>query len=154
MPHAEMPVISKWIKKLEETIKSLDKDTFFIGHSIGCQTIMRYLEKQPEKTKIGGALFVAGWFNLTDLEENEISIANPWINTSINFNKIKSMLNNLTVLLSSNEPYGYVNENAKAFKEQLGAKVIILKNRGHFADDDNCFELPEALKEIISLIAS
>ena len=33
MPHAEMPVISKWIKKLEETIKSLDKDTFFIGHS-------------------------------------------------------------------------------------------------------------------------
>lgn len=32
---------------------------------LGCQAVLRYLEKVAEKKKkIGGALFVAGWFGV------------------------------------------------------------------------------------------
>ena len=33
-----------------------DENTYFVGHSIGCQAIMRYLESVDVK-KIGGVLF-------------------------------------------------------------------------------------------------
>ena len=48
MPDSDNPKIETWVKYLEKNIKNVDKDTFFIGHSIGCQTIMRFLEKLPK----------------------------------------------------------------------------------------------------------
>ena len=61
MPESDNPKIETWIKYLKKNIKDVDKNTFFIGHSIECQTILRFLEKLPQDTKIGGAIFVAGW---------------------------------------------------------------------------------------------
>src|SRR3989338_3630464 len=46
--------------------KNPDEDTYFVGHSIGCQTILRYLEKINKK--VGGAVLVAGWLVLHPLE--------------------------------------------------------------------------------------
>jgi len=149
MPNTSEPEINVWVSHLKKVVKRLDRETYFIGHSIGCQTIMRFLEKENYNGKIGKVIFVAGWFNLDNLENEEVkNIANPWINTPINFNKVKQKLSNLIVFLSSNEPYGFVNYNKKIFKEKLGAKVIIEKNKGHFTEEDNIKELPEILKEI------
>ena len=49
MPDKETPVISKWIKHLDKVAGKIDEDTYFIGHSIGCQTIIRYLVKKNKK---------------------------------------------------------------------------------------------------------
>ena len=70
------------------------------------------------------------------------------LNNRINRDKIKNKIKSLTVFLSSNEPYGFVKENEKIFKEKLNAKVIILKNRSHFSTDEGITELPEILDEI------
>ena len=61
MPNTDNPKIEKWVKYLEENIKDVDEQTYFIGHSIGCQTIMRYLEKLHKHKKIAGCVFVAQW---------------------------------------------------------------------------------------------
>jgi predicted alpha/beta hydrolase family esterase len=144
------PKIDVWVNELKKAIgENPDKDTFFIAHSIGCQTVMRYLETLPEKTKIGGCVFVAGWFNLANLEGEEVeAIAKPWIETPINFEKIKKICDRFVVFLSSNEPYNYVEENAKTFKEKLSAEVTILENKGHFTEDDSIKEMPEVLQKI------
>ena len=149
MPNTDEPTIEEWTSYLGKLVGKLDENTYFIGHSIGCQTIMRYLEKEDKQA--GGCLFIAGWFNLADLEEEEKPIAEQWINTPINFERVKKNLSKLTVLLSSNEPYGYVEENKKTFEEKLGAKVIVLKDRGHFAPDDGTVEIPEALEEFLEI---
>ena len=60
MPDTSSPKINTWVPFLEKSVGIIDNDTFFIGHSIGCQTIMRYLEKLDNKQKIGGIVFVAG----------------------------------------------------------------------------------------------
>ena len=58
MPNTANPKIDEWVSFLDKQVDSLDENTYFIGHSIGCQTIMRYLQTK-EVGKIGGILFVA-----------------------------------------------------------------------------------------------
>ena len=48
MPNTKEPKIEDWVGYLEENIKNIDEKTFFVGHSIGCQTIMRFLEKSSK----------------------------------------------------------------------------------------------------------
>ena len=98
MPDSLNPTISTWVSKLKEVVGKCDKDTYFVGHSIGCQAIMRYVEKLNKDEKVGGIIFVAGWFNLTDEAWDETytkKIAAPWLNTNIDFNKIKEHTNKI-----------------------------------------------------------
>ncbi|OGI71902.1 hypothetical protein A3J61_00585 [Candidatus Nomurabacteria bacterium RIFCSPHIGHO2_02_FULL_38_15] len=149
MPETEHPQIGKWVAKIAEVVGMPDENTYFVGHSIGCQTIMRYLQTLPEATKIAGAIFVAGWFNLTGLEEEGqeiVDIAQPWLKTSIDFERIKQICPDIKVLLSSNEPFGCIDENKNIFEKELNAQVIILPNKGHFTEDDGVLKLPEVLE--------
>ena len=148
MPDTEAPEINSWVSHLQKLVGEPDENTYFVGHSIGCQTIMRYLEGLRSK-KVGGAVFVAGWFYLENLEEEEKSIANPWLETPIDFEKVKSATNNFKVILSDNDPYGAVDKNKKLFEENLGAKVIVEHNKGHFGGGDGIMELPSALNALM-----
>ncbi len=153
MPSTAEPEIKSWVYKLSKLVGKPDKDTYFIGHSIGCQAIMRYLESLPQKAKVGGCVFVAGWFNLDNLENEEVkSIAKPWIGTPINLHNVKKHLGNLTVILSSNDNYGFVQENSRIFKEKLKAKVIIEKNQGHFTEDDGITQMPIIIDELLRMV--
>ena len=153
MPDTWHPKISEWVNKLNESVGNADEDTYFVGHSIGCQAIMRYLEQLPESQKVGGAIFVAGWFNLTDetWDENYTKeIADEWIKTPINFEKIKQHSNKFILINSNNDPYVPLSD-AELFRNNLGAKIIILENRGHIAGDDGVTELPVVLEELLKM---
>lgn len=145
MPNSPEPQIERWVSHLKKIVGKLDEETYFVGHSIGCQTILRCLEKENFNGKIPAVVFVAGWFNLDNLEDDGVKeIAKPWINTPIHFEKVKSKVKKFVVFLSTDEPYGYVKENERTFKEKLGAEVIIEENKGHFTNQ----EIPEVLKII------
>jgi predicted alpha/beta hydrolase family esterase len=149
MPNTPEPKIDEWVSHLKKIVGNLDENTFFVGHSMGCQTVMRYLEKEDYNNKIGKIVFVAGWFKLTNLEGEEVeAIAKPWLETPINLNKVKQKISKLTVFLSSNEPYNYLKENENIFKEKLNAKIIILKNKGHFTEEEGVTKIPEILEEL------
>lgn len=152
MPNTDYPVIEERVSFLQNLIPQVDENTYFICHSIGCQTFMRYIETLPSESKIGGAIFVAGWIRLDNLEDEETTaIAMPWMNVPINFEKVKTISPDIKVLFSSNEPYGLIEENKKVFEEKLGAQVTILENKGHFTEGDGCIELPEVLTEFEKL---
>ena len=146
MPDSENPKIEKWIKHLELKInpEELDENSYFVGHSVGCQTIMRYLEKLHKHKKIGGCVFVAPWFNLINLEQEELEIAHPWTNTKIDFSRILDHCNNFLAIFSDNDPFVHSNEIEK-FKNNLGAKTIIKKKKGHFTSEDGVKKIPEIL---------
>jgi len=146
MPNTEHPKIEEGVATLEREVGKADKDTYFIGHSIGCQTIMRYL--QEINVKIGGVLFVAGWLTLKELEtQEEKDVAEQWLSTSIDFDKLKRILNKVTALFSLDDPYVPISD-ANIFKEKLGAKTITEKNKGHFNDEKYDIILAEFLKLI------
>ncbi len=149
MSHGDEPVIEKWVGELKEIVKEVDEDTYFIGHSIGCQTIIRFLEGVNKKA--GGALFVSGWFKLANLEsEEEEKIARPWMEYDVDLVKVKKNLLKSVLIISDNDPYNCFEENKKKFS-QLGSKIVVLGAAGHITEEDGYRELPEALKEFKNL---
>ncbi len=151
MPDIDTPVIEKWVAKLAEVVGTPDNNTYFIGHSIGCQTILRYLENI--NTPVGGALFVAGWFNLENLEDEETEeIAKPWLETPINIQKVKTVLPKSTLVISDNDPFGAFEENKEKFAE-LGSKITVLHDAGHISESDGFIEAPILIKEFQDIVA-
>lgn len=150
MPETDEPKIETWVPFLSKLVGEPDEDTFFVGHSIGCQTIMRYLETvYPKKT--GGAILVAGWFNLKGLEgPDEKKLASPWVTTPINFEKVKNAAGKFFVVLSDNDPYVPIGD-AQMFNEKLEAEVIIQENKGHFTGEDGAADLPIAREKILEM---
>lgn len=148
MPDIDTPVIGKWVAKLAEVVGTPDKETYFVGHSIGCQTILRYLEAID--APVGGAVFVAGWFNLDNLEDDEaVAIAKPWIETPINLEKVKTVLPKSTLIISDNDPFGCLEENKAKFA-QIMTKGIVMPNAGHLSAKDGFIELPVIIDELKS----
>ena len=151
MPNPSEPKIKEWVSFLAEIVGESDENTYFIGHSIGCQTILRYLETLDNK-KVGGAVFVAPWFVLSDLEtEEEKIIGKPWIETPINFNKIKAITGNFVSIFSKDDPVVPLDKNVKLFKEKINSKIIIKRGGGHFSGGDGVTELLSALNSVLEL---
>ena len=116
MPNTNIPIIKEWVDYLSSLVSELDEQTYFVGHSVGCQTILRYLETQAGK-KAGGCVFVAAWFKLEGLEsEEEERIAEPWMRNDIDYEKILSKTRNITVINSTNDEFGAVEENKRLFE--------------------------------------
>jgi len=140
------PKIEEWVDYLNSKVDLLNEETYFIGHSIGCQTILRYLETK-EITKIGGILFVAPWLDLLPEaieDEDSYNTAQPWINTPIDFEKVKQFTNNISCIFSDNDYFVSI-EQEKEFRNKLNAKTVIVNNKGHISQDDDVYELQEIL---------
>lgn len=147
MPDTDEPTIEGWLNKMKKDLPSPDENCILIGHSIGCQAIMRYLENL-ENGKVAKVILVAPWFNLKGLEgDEEWLIAKPWLETLINFEKIKNSAKEIIALFSDNDPFVPI-EDEKLFKERLGAQTFIFKNRGHLNAEDGTIALPEILEFI------
>jgi len=151
MPESEIPRIDSWVGKLKEIVKP-DQATISIGHSIGCQAILRYLETLPTTVKIPFVIMIAPWMDLdrqTLKEEGEeaIEIAKPWIETLINFDEVKKRAENFVAIFSDNDYCVPLNQK-ELFKEKLAAKIIIEHNQGHFTAADKVKKLPSALSAV------
>ena len=147
MPDTDTPVIEKWVGFLKENVKELNEDVYFVGYSIGCQTILRYLESLKKGVKVGGCFFVAGWFNLIDSgeeTEEDKKLAMPWIKTQIDFEKVKSHCSNFFAMFSSTDYYVPLTEE-KLFQERIHAKTKVVDGKGHF---EALEKIPEILKFI------
>lgn len=145
MPNSQEPRMEEWVPFLTELAGEVNENTFFIGHSVGCQTIMRYLETVYPK-KIGGIIFVAPWFSLINLEDEESeAIAKPWLQTPIDLEKVKNATDDITVFMSDNDPFVPLSDK-EIFQEKLGAKVIVENNKGHYTEDDNIPNIPNLLE--------
>ncbi len=145
MPDTDKPHIDKWIDHLRKIVGKLDENTYFVGHSVGCQAIIRYLETVPGK--VGGIVLVAGWLGLRNLEtEEEKEIAYSWENEPINFERTKEKTKKIVAIFSDDDPWVPVKD-AELFKNKLGAKIIIRHKMQHFTEKS----LPFLLEEIIKI---
>ena len=152
LPKPDEPRINNWLPKLKEVVGIPDEKTYFVGHSMGCQAIARYLETLPENTKVGGAVFIAGFFKrLTNLEDDDVvrSVSEEWLKTPINLQKVKTHLKKSVAIFSDDDPYVPL-DNKEEFADVLGSKIVIEHNKGHFCDSVD-MELSVALKSVLEI---
>ncbi len=150
MPNNSEPKISEWIPFLIKNFsKDIGKETILIGHSIGCQAVLRFLETLPRDIKLKKVILVAPWMELdmeTIMEEGEevVEIAKSWMETPIDWEKVKNHCNDFVCIFSDNDPYVPLS-NKELFKNRLNSKSIVLHNRYHFDEGHGILELPEIL---------
>ena len=149
MPNADEPKIRTWVNFLKKNVKNPDENTYFVGHSIGCQAILRYLETLEDNIKVNKCIFVAGWFSLMGLGKDEEKIAKPWITKKINFEKIKSKAKKFIAIFSDDDPYVPLLDTKK-FEKELDAEVIIEHSKGHFDSETESKELPIILEILLT----
>ncbi len=150
MPETDAPKLDLWLPKLVETIGEPDEELVLIGHSIGCGTIMRYLETLPAGVKIGGVVFVAGFTEDLGFAELE-----NFYETPLEFELIKSHIARGSVLIQSdNDPYVDA-KYGKELSEKLGGKLVFVPGAKHFSgsvdDPESCTQLPEVIDAVKEL---
>ncbi len=153
MPEPLHPKIDTWVTFLKEQVGTPDEYTFFVGHSIGCQTILRFFEILPTNTQVGGAVLLAPWIHLTDEAyetEEDSEIAKPWIQTQLLWDKIKSHSNKFIAIFSDNDPLVPLTDS-KIFEEKLGTQTIVEHNKEHFSGSSGIKELPSLLDAVLKL---
>jgi hypothetical protein len=145
MPDPEEPTIEEWVNKLYDY--SIDENTYFIGHSIGCQAIMRYLDRVDGK--IGGLIFIAPWTHLNGLEKEQGAeeIAAPWLESAIDFDRVKEKTNKIVCIFSDDDYHVPLSEK-EVFELMLDAETVVLKKKGHFTKEDGVKELPIVLEKL------
>lgn len=140
MPNSANPQLVEWLPTLQDVIGEPDDELVLIGHSLGCVTIMRYLEQLKEGVQIAGVIFVAGFTE--DLGFDELK---NFFTTPIDFEKVKNSAKHFYAIASDDDPYVPL-KYADILKEKFGAEVTRMNNMKHFsgaADGESpCLNLP------------
>lgn len=153
LPEPEKPRIQNWIPALSKAVGNPDEQTYLIGHSMGCQTIARYLETLSEEIKVGGAIFVAGFFKrLTGLEDDpEVQETDKhWLTSPLDFNKVRSRLKKSVAIFSDDDPWVPL-DNQDDFRDKLDSEIVIVNKMGHFSGDQGITELPIVLEKLLEI---
>jgi hypothetical protein len=141
MPETEHPKIVPWVIKLAQTVGKPRLSDIFIGHSIGCQTILRYLEKLDDSQKVEKVILIAPWWFLVLDENEEQADADPWLNSLVDFDKIKTKAKKFVCVFSDNDPFVSLDKNIKFFEENLKPQIIVKEKSGHFTESDGFTKL-------------
>jgi len=155
MPDSHNPSVSQWPEKVLNIVGEVDEDTYFIGHSIGCLTIMKFLQSEvADGDSCGGVIFVAPWFNLSKAalpDEEYRTIAKPWLEMKLNFNNIKNKSRKFTAFFSDNDPYVPMN-NVTKFQDHLDAEIIIEPQMGHYDNESaGIVELQQVVDKLLEI---
>lgn len=148
LPDTDNPCLDQWLPALKSAVGKPNEDTILVGHSLGCATILRYLESLGGDQKVGGVVLVAGF---TD-ERGDAEIRS-FFEGPFDYQRIKPRSRGFISIHSDNdralEPDYF--KHAKIFLKQLRAKLIIIPDGGHFTEADNCTELPEVVSSVKEL---
>ena len=146
MPNSNEPIPSEWDAYLDKNITKYDDNTFFVGHSLGCIALLRYLENQSINQKIGGMILVSGFLESV----STLPMLDSFTKKALDITRITNRIKKCIVISSPNDPivnYQYSCELAK----QLNAKLITVENGGHFIKQGGFSEFPLVFDEIFKM---
>lgn len=115
---------------VEEVLKNhqFDAETVLVGHSSGSPLILALLERI--NVQIAQAVLVAGYSSKIGDE------ADPILQPSYDWAKIKANNQDFVVINSTNDPWGCDDKQGRAIFDQVGGTQII-KQDGHFGSITN-----------------
>jgi len=152
LPETEDPQIENWVPTLAAAVGEIDSDTYFIGHSMGCQTIARFLANQ-EAGEAAGVLFVAGFFDSLTLDDDEDeAVWEKWRTAPLDLARVKARAPRSIAMFSDDDEYVPLS-NAERFKNELASEIMIERDKGHWSFSD-ATEVPEILEAFLKLAQS
>ncbi|WP_397459195.1 RBBP9/YdeN family alpha/beta hydrolase [Pseudomonas asplenii] len=146
-PTPNTPSYPEWSRYLSRVVKRHDKRTYFVAHSLGCITLLRYLQAQDENTRIGGMVLVSGFASkLPEFHQLDTFIADD-----VSFRQIVTKVAIREVIAAKDDPivpYPLTRELA----HNLDASLHTMATGGHFLASDGFSEFPLVLRELTMMI--
>jgi nucleoside-diphosphate-sugar epimerase/predicted alpha/beta hydrolase family esterase len=129
-PTKDAPTVDGCVAAIDTTVTAAQLDvarTLFIGHSVGAQSVLRWIEQRANEP-VGGALLVAAWFSI----EKPWPAAAQWL-VPFDIDKVRRLAPHIAVLLSTNDPYtpNFI-ETRDQFRDKLKAHVVFDTEAAHF----------------------
>lgn len=84
-------------------------------------------------------------------DEDSYNIAYSWINTKINFDKIKNITDNIICIFSDDDYFVSMKQKQK-FEEELNAKCVVVSGKGHISEADGIKELSIIYEKTIEML--
>jgi predicted alpha/beta hydrolase family esterase len=132
MPEPQEPRIDTWVPAVRTLLGDDPAEiarTVIIGHSVGCQAVVRALATLPAGVSVAATVCVAGWWDVAEPWET----LKPWIATPFDESRAQAAAGRLIVVLSDNDPYTPDHaRNAAAWQRRLGAEVVMVPGGEHF----------------------
>jgi len=134
LPDRKNPRREAWVNALKEAVGTPDEETYFVGHSAGCQAVLRFIAEFPD-TVVGPTVFVAGSLrSREEVEDDPERLARweEWHGDVIDFEKVRKQIPKSLAVFSDDDPWVPVS-HSKKFKERLGSEIVIEQGKGHFS---------------------
>ncbi len=148
MPNTDHPVAEEWHQTLVNTIGNPDVELYLIGHSLGCITILRYLETLASNQKVGGVILVAGFGER--FPKYTSGSHDSFFDHPLDWQEIRKHSDNFVAIHSSDDPAIGLGQ-LELFKVNLGAKAVAVQGFGHFGSADNVYEIPIVKDELYAI---
>lgn len=152
------PTIDAWVDSITRACGSdaaALAGTYFVGHSVGCQAIVRYLASLPAAgqsgPRVAGCLLVAAWWTVDEPWDT----IRPWLHGApeappLDLDRVRAACDRFVVLLSDNDPFTADWQTTRAeWQERVGADVRLIPGAAHF----NATEAPEVTSALAELVA-
>jgi len=145
MPNPSHPQMDEWLGFLDKVVGKVDENTFFVGHSLGCITILRYLERLKDG-RIGGTVLVAGFSESIGIPELD-----SFFETPVDYETVKERCDTFIAINSDNDSFVPLDK-AQILKDKLNAHLTIIHQGGHLNKDAGYVEFPLVVEEIVKMI--
>ncbi len=146
MPNSSAPDFNEWIEHLEKSIISYDDNSIFVGHSLGCTTLLSYLDKNRIAKSIKGIYLISGF-----IEESPIPELLEFVKHKLDYSFLINLTKKRLAISAKDDdivPFFYTEKMAV----KLMADFLLLEEGKHFIDRDNFIEFPILVDEIKKLL--
>lgn len=144
MPDSKKPQPEAWTNYLKENV-NLTGQTYFIGHSLGCISLLLYLNRY--QLKASGMILVAGFIEkVKDIPELDAFLAEE-ISIPLLIENVPKRL-----VIAATDDYVVPFELTKKLAEALKSPMITIPDGGHFLGRDDFTDFPALLKAMKGMI--
>jgi len=141
MPEPWAPDYQAWKKEFEKL--PINDNSILVGHSCACPFLVRWLGDTKRKVK---KLILVAAAKIPAEDANE-KVKDLY--TFETDETIKDRVSEIVIFLGENEKERH-KEGSKIYSKVLGARIEVIKNRGHFTFNDmGTTEFPELLAEVV-----
>jgi hypothetical protein len=126
-PNSSTPHVEEWLSTIRTIVPRFEPGDkwVLVGHSLGCPTSLRLLERFDGKERAAAVVLVAGFAK--DLHIPELQ---NFVYKEFDWEKIKKRAKKFIVINSDNDPFIELSEGEKMAK-LLGAEFIVEHGAGH-----------------------
>lgn len=147
MPTPLSPNLQEWLEHLSREVRVLTQDTYFVAHSLGCVSLLKYLLSAKPQEPLGGLVLVSGFTEpLPDLP-----MLDEFTQDQTDYSGAAALAPKRAVIASKDDAI-VPTALSKELAQVMHADFYEVEHGGHFLDSDGFTTLPIAYDVLRDMI--